>query len=552
MRASAPIPRERSGAVPFRMIVAAILLAPAIAFAHERWVPNDPRFPIDRRYFQAMRGEVLAYSIGASLAIFGVVVLWYLFAPALVDALTPLTPAARAAEARRPLPVRLLRLGLRFLLDGPSESAFMKHGRKVSTFFFSRVPVFVLGLGALQGWLVMPSYPLPQNDLGTALRVVEVLLAVWTASGLFYPVLGGVMLVVYVYLCAAYGIAGIDAIPVLASAFYYLFYKKGGEVTEKQLIGVRLSLGVGFFLLGLINKIYLAELFIGVGDQHPALLIGPQAMFPGLTREAWSFTTALGEMVFGLLLLFGVFNRITTLLLSFVFGNFILVFGLAEIVHVYPIAGFLLLFFRDSLGGSLDGLVFRINLGFWSVLRGRSARLLYTSAVTTVGLGAALGLMLTPLVLITEVVPALAGTAVPAREPRPAPVPPASSWPPIDAPHVDHRPRHNGVVMMQGDLHIELLVTASGGIYAYPSDASRTPIPPAEGSGSVLIEGPAGKTTLPLIAEPSGSLAIAGPVPKAAATYHLKLVIRGTPFEQSLAVPAGGTDALGQKDPASR
>lgn len=549
-----PVAREPSGAVPPRLLLLVLLLAPALAWAHERWVPNQPRFPINRAFFQSMSGEVLVYSLGATVAIFGVVVLWYLFAPGLVDALTPVTLAARAREAQRPLLARAARSTIRFLLDGPAEGAFMTRGLQVATFVFSRIPVFVLGLGALQGWLVMPSYPLPDSELGTLLRIVEVILAVWVASGLFYPVLGALMFLVFAYLCAAYGIAGIDAIPVLGSAFFYLFHKRGGEVNERQLIGMRLSLGVGFFLLGLINKIYLAELFIGVGDQHPELLIGPQSMFPALTREAWSFTTALGEMVFGLLLLFGVFNRVTTMILAFVFGNFILVFGLAEVVHVYPIAGFVLLFFRGSIGTSLDGLVFRANVRLWSFLRGRSARLLYRSAVTLVAAFAALVMMFLPLVFITEVVPTLDGTAISARYHPPPPAPPASSWPPIGeptlpllgaaTPHADHQPRHGGVVTMSGDLHVELVVAPSGGVFVYVSDAVRTPIAPSEASGSITIERPGFKTTLHLRPEPSGSLAVAGPPPTLAATYGYLLKVRGTTVEMSLAVPVGGTGVL--------
>src|SRR6185503_6562068 len=340
---------------------------------------------------------------------------------------------------------------------------------------------------------------------------------------------------------------------VLASAFFYLFQRKEGGVNARQLLGMRLSLGVGFFLLGLVNKIFLApELFIGVGDQHPDLLIGPQAMFPGLTREAWSFTTALGEMVFGLLLLCGVFNRITTLVLTFVFANFILVFGLAEIVHVYPIAGFLLLFFRGSIGTSLDGLVFRINVGFWRWLRRSSSRLVYGGAVSMVA-GAAAGLlMFLPLVLITEVVPVMAGTLVPASYKPPPLPPPAAAWPPASAPsaagltrpHGDHDPKHGGVVTMNGDLHVEMVVAPSGGVLLYMSDAVRRPISPAEGKGTIRIERPGFRTEIPLRADSSGALFAAGPPPRAPADYTYALQIRGIPASMTLAVPVGGTDAI--------
>jgi uncharacterized membrane protein YphA (DoxX/SURF4 family) len=552
-RAAAAMPRERLPRVrPWHLVLVA-LLAPTLAFAHERWVANTPRFPINRAYFQSMTGEVLVFSLLGSFAVFGVVMLWYLSAPGIVDALTPITASARAREAARPFVVRVIRGVVRFLLDGPTESAFMRRGLVVAEIVFDRIPALVLLLGAYQGWLVMPSYPVPIDDLGHALRAVSVMLAVWILSGLYRPALGVVLFLVFGYLCFAYGIAGIDAIPVLGSAFYYLFAKKGTRgVNARQLLGMRVSLGFGFFLLGLVNKIFLApELFIGVGDQHPELLIGPQAMFPGLTREAWSFTTALGEMVFGLLLLFGVFSRISTLVLTFVFANFILVFGLDEVVHIYPIAGFLLLFFRGSLGSSLDGVVFRQNLRFWRWLRHTSSRVIYGGAVTSVaGVVAAL-MMFLPLLLIVEVVPVLADTAVPSNYRAPAPPPPASAWPPVgaplpgNAPHADHAPRHGGVVMMSGDVHIEMVVGPSGSVFLYPSDATRTPISPTEAQGTIRIDRPGSRAILPLRPDPaSGALTVAGPPPKAAADYTYSLQIRRAPITMTLTVPAGGTDAL--------
>jgi uncharacterized membrane protein YphA (DoxX/SURF4 family) len=423
----------------------------------------------------------------------------------------------------------------------------------VTEFIFGRIPALVLLLGAYQGWLVMPSYPLPVNDLGHALRAASVMLAVWILSGLYWPVLGGVLFVIFGYLCFAYGIAGVDAIPVLASAFYYLFSRKGASgVNARQLLGMRASLGFGFFLLGLVNKIFLApELFIGVGDQHPELLIGPQAMFPGLTREAWSFTTALGEMVFGLLLLFGVFSRVSTLILTLVFANFILVFGTDEIVHVYPIAGFLLLFFRGSLGSSLDGIVFRQNLRFWRWFRHTASRVIYGGAVTSVAAVIASLMMFLPLLLIVEVVPVLADTAVPANYRAPPLPPPASAWPPIgaapptDKPHADHAPRHGGVVMMSGDLHVEMVVSPSGGVFLYASDAVRAPIAPGECQGTIRIERAGSKSILQLRPDAlSGALTVAGPPPRLAADYAYSLQVRRTPVSMTLTVPPGGTDAL--------
>lgn len=540
--------REPNGAVHPLGLVAVAMLAPAVAAAHERWVPHTPRFPIDRSYFQSMTGEVLLYSLAATLSVFGVVVLWYLFVPPIVEALTPVTPAARAREAQRNPLARALRFVARLALDGDVPSRFMRWGLVASTFVFSKIPALVLALGAYEGWLVMPSYPLPKNELGDALRIASGVLALWAASGLFLPVLGGVFLAVFVYLCFAYDIAAIDAIPVLASAFFYLFHRKkqGVLVNARQLLGMRVALGVGFFLLGVVNKIYLAEIFIGVGDNHPDIVAGPQAIFPGLTREAWSFTTALGEMVFGLLLLLGVFNRITTLALALIFGNFIFVFGWAEIVHVYPIAGFVLLFFRGPLGTSLDGIVFRTTVRLFRWFRLAPGRLVYGGAVTSVATTTALGLFLTPLVLVTEVVPVLAGTAVPAGYKPPPPAPPASTWAklPPPKPHADHAPRHGGVVMMNGDIHVEMVVRPDGTVLLWLSDEIRRPIAPTTARGTVKIARPGFAKVVPVAPDASGALVAVGPAPTVKTSYTYALDVGGRPASTTLAVPPGGTAAL--------
>jgi hypothetical protein len=521
-----------------------VLLGPTLCVAHERWVPNGLRFPVNRRYFQRMSGEVLLFSAASAVAIFGMIFLFYLVVPPIVERLSPATAAAREREAHRGFLSRALRLTLRLVLDGDVGGPFMDVGLKVAAFAFSRVPAFVLLLGAYEGWLVMPSYPL-YGPIGDFWRIASAVLALWVLIGVLKRAIGVVMFLTFGYLIFAYGIAAIDAIPVLASAFFYFFAKKeqGVVVNERQLLGMRASLGVGFFLLGLINKILLAELFIGVGDNFPDIVAGPQEIVPGLTREAWSFTTGLGEMVFGLLLLTGVMNRVTTVVLSLVFANFIFVFGWAEVVHIYPILGFVLLFFRGSSGTLLDGLVFRVNLFLWTHRRKASA-LGYASAVAIVGAAAASVLFWVPLLLVVEVAPYLAGIEVPASYKPPPLPPPARLWNslPPPAPHADHSPRHGGVVTMSGDLHVEVVVTKRGEVHLYLSDAARVAIPPAQASGSVRVErAGAAAQTLPLVAEVSGSLFAKGPTPSAMAKYTYDITVRGKRASMALDVPAGGT-----------
>jgi uncharacterized membrane protein YphA (DoxX/SURF4 family) len=150
-------------------------------------------------------------------------------------------------------------------------------------------------------------------------------------------------------------------------------------------------------------------LFIGVGDQFPQLIAGPRHMMPGLTREAWSFTTALGEMMFGLLLLIGIFDKLTTLALTLIFTNFIFTFGWAEIVHLYPIAGFMVLFFRAPPGTALDGAVFRTHVRLWRAFGHRSSPVIYALSVMIVAIGAAALLMFLPLFFTVHVLPRIGG-----------------------------------------------------------------------------------------------------------------------------------------------
>jgi len=50
-------------------------------------------------------------------------------------------------------------------------------------------------------------------------------------------------------------------------------------------------------------------------------------------------------------------------------------------------------------------------------------------------------------------------------------------------PHGDHNPRYGGVVLMNGDLHFEVVLGRDGGHCVYFSDAMRNELPAATASG---------------------------------------------------------------------
>jgi hypothetical protein len=44
-------------------------------------------------------------------------------------------------------------------------------------------------------------------------------------------------------------------------------------------------------------------------------------------------------------------------------------------------------------------------------------------------------------------------------------------------PHMDHSPRHGGLVLMRGDTHFEVVLNPSGGTRVYFTDATRSELP---------------------------------------------------------------------------
>jgi hypothetical protein len=98
----------------------------------------------------------------------------------------------------------------------------------------------------------------------------------------------------------------------------------------------------------------------------------------------------------------------------------------------------------------------------------------------------------------------------PAATPAPdtaAPDPAANEGtgpPPGVRPHMDHSPRHGGIVLMQGDHHMELVADRSGAVRLYFSDAFRRPIPAARASGVVRFKSGDDVSAVPLSADPLG------------------------------------------------
>ena len=86
----------------------------------------------------------------------------------------------------------------------------------------------------------------------------------------------------------------------------------------------------------------------------------------------------------------------------------------------------------------------------------------------------------------------------------------ATNGPPLSSTtlaHFDHRPRHGGLVLMNGDTHFEVALDRSGRCVVYFSDGIRTPLPAAFASAvSVVVASTVGpRETIALQADPTGA-----------------------------------------------
>ena len=107
-----------------------------------------------------------------------------------------------------------------------------------------------------------------------------------------------------------------------------------------------------------------SNLTAGVADNYPEVMNDPlirilsagtdSARFP---RETWLLAFALSEVMSGFLLTVGVFTRVWTAIMSFMFIKLMVVnFGFEEIPHIYPIGGALAIMFSNKLTSEFDRL----------------------------------------------------------------------------------------------------------------------------------------------------------------------------------------------------
>ena len=73
--------------------------------------------------------------------------------------------------------------------------------------------------------------------------------------------------------------------------------------------------------------------------------------------------------------------------------------------------------------------------------------------------------------------------------------------------HFDHTPRHDGLVLMNGDTHFEVVVDANGSCTVYFTDAVRAPLPASAALQVRVAVTPTGRPAeiIPLEIDPTGT-----------------------------------------------
>lgn len=104
----------------------------------------------------------------------------------------------------------------------------------------------------------------------------------------------------------------------------------------------------------------------------------------------------------------------------------------------------------------------------------------------------------------------------------------------ITTPHGDHSPHHGGMVMMNGEVHYEVVLDPAGKHRVWFSDAVREELPASIASHVVMVVTPkmGSAETIALKIDDSGESWVAGGHPLAGGdTVRLTYSLRGEPFE---------------------
>ena len=342
-------------------LLAAVVLAPTVAVAHERFVKHNLKYPLHLEYFRRTPGALLGMNpnmrqigtvVFAVLAAFLIVWFFRRTIDAFVD---------RVVQGRLPgAPQRVVHEVASFVMDQSVRVGWFHALGEWAVILFLRSPALVLMYSATNDSLVMPSYPLEPTS-ATFFKFVQVGLGLLILTQAFLPLSGALILGTWLYLFRWGWMVAVDALPLVTVAAVYVTSPWQSHklaitrLNRRQMRWVRLTLGFGFVTLGWF-KIYNHNLAAGVADNYPWVMNDPMLGFfsmgtdPTFRRENWIVSFGLAEVLSGFMLMTGVFTRVWCLLMLWVFTKLMLVdFGWDEIPHIYPIGALMAVMFSNKL-----------------------------------------------------------------------------------------------------------------------------------------------------------------------------------------------------------
>lgn len=369
--------------------VALLLLAPAVASAHERFIRHDLKQRLQEWFFRRNPDGIMGmhpdmFRIGLLVTVLLAVLLAIWFLRESLDHVVRYKVLSRLRGRVQ----RAVHELAAFITDKPVRVGWFHSLGEWSVILFLRAPALVLMYSATNDSLVMPSYPLEPSS-AFYFKFLQALLAVLILTQALLPLCGALVLGTWLYLFRWGPFVAADALPVVTVAVVYLTAPWQSHklaitrLNAGQARWVRVILGFGFLVLGWM-KIYNHDLTAGVADNYPQIMDDPLvAMFaagthPALRRETWVVSFGMAEVMSGFMLMTGIFTRFWCVMMLWVFTKLMLVdFGWDEIPHIYPIAALLAVMTSNHLGTEF-GIVQKMERGL------RADRPLRRVALTTV------------------------------------------------------------------------------------------------------------------------------------------------------------------------
>ena len=352
----------------FRTALAAalLLLAPALASAHERFIRHDLKHRMQDWFFArdpngplGMNANMLHIGLLVTGLLAVLMGIWFLR-----ESLDEIVRYKILSRLRGGVQRTLHNLAA-FITDKPVRVGWFYSLGEWSVIMFLRAPALVLMYSATNDSLVMPSYPLEPSS-AIYFKFLQALLAVLILTQTLLPLCGALIVGTWLYLFRWGPFVAVDALPVVTVAVVYLTAPWQSHklaitrLNPDQARWVRIILGFGFLVLGWM-KVYNHDLTAGVADNYPGVMNDPLVnMFamgtdPALRRETWVVSFGMAEVLSGFMLMTGIFTRFWACMMLWVFTKLMLIdFGWDEIPHIYPIGALLAVLTSNDLRTEFD------------------------------------------------------------------------------------------------------------------------------------------------------------------------------------------------------